>query len=206
MKRYYTDEDVLRWQKAHKDSVQLQLEKLKSEAAPERIDFRLGMLTLAYQTQGMIAIALGQFQEAIDAFCASGETRFKMFERSEAGVGRELEAGYYQEILVSFVTRKESLISKLVRLYRADNGTPDSMYLGRALKHLATNDLAAALTALSAKKPRFEGQFVGYADCLEAIAKKDKQAFLVALETATKSWTKVAARRDRGLPPPLSNS
>ena len=200
MARYYTDDDVARWEKAYENSINLHLAKLSTDLTPDAIDHHLGMLTLGYQTQAKILIARNRFAEAIDWLRKGIEARCMMYERFERGEGRALEAGYYQDILVALVTRDEELISRLVRHYRADSGTPDSVFLGRAVKCLANGDLVGAKEALGRKQPRFEGQFKGYAECLEAIADKDPCRFAEAFEIATKSWTRFAARTVRGLP------
>lgn len=110
-----------------------------------------------------------------------------------------MEAGHYQSVLTSFVAKDEKLMARLSILYRADDGTPDSVFLGGALKSIITNDLESAKTLLRRKQPRFESQFVGYAECLDAIVDKDTDRFIASLGLAAKSWRKFAARH-RSLP------
>lgn len=201
MKKFYSPEDVARWEEAKGGSVALHLEKLSDPSlVPQKQDFHLGMLSLSYQSKGMTFVALERFEEAKQSFRGSIETLCKMYERFEKGQGRSLEAGHFQSVLVAFVTKDQPLISRLAAHYRADDGTPDSVYLGRVVKLLAMGDIDAAKTALAQKKPRFEPQFVGYADCLEAIANKDQQRFVTALNGASESWSKWASKRVKGLP------
>lgn len=199
MKNFYNDADIARWETADKQSIPLHLEKLKGEVHEKKIDFHLDMLAGSYYMQGMTFIAQGNFDEAVQAFRASAEARCKMYERFEKGQGRSLEAGHFQSVLVAFVTKDQALISRLVVHYRADEGTPDSIFLGRAVKLLAMGDTDGAKTALAQRKPRFEPQFVGYADCLEAIANKDQQRFVSALSLASESWAKWASKKAKGL-------
>lgn len=198
--RFYSEEDVARWQIAYAKSIGIHQEKLTTDFSQPAIDFHLGGLAGSYYMQGMTFIAQGAFESSLQAFKASAEARCKMYERFENGKGRSLEAGHFQSVLVAFVTKDEALVSRLVGLYRADEGTPDSIFLGNALKLVATGDIDGAKTALAQRKPRFEPQFVGYADCLEAIANKDQPRFVSAASVACESWAKWAAKRVKGLP------
>jgi hypothetical protein len=200
MGRFFSEEDVARWQKVDARSISVHREKLATALPDRLVDFHLGGLAGSYYMQGMAFIAQGDFEAAIQSFRDSVETRCKMYERFEMGQGRYLEAGHFQTVLVSFVTHDESLVSRLVDHYRADEGTPDSMYLGRVLKQLASGDIDGAKAALAERRPQFEPQFVGYAECLEAIVSKDEQQFLSALRSASESWAKWASKRVKGLP------
>jgi hypothetical protein len=201
MKLLYSPQDVVRWEAAKGGSVALHLQKLSEPGlVSEKQDFHLGMLSLSYQTKGMIFIAQGRYEEAVHSFHDSIKTLCKMYERFEKEQGGSLEAGHFQSVLVAFVTKDEPLVSRLVGLYRADEGTPDSIFLGKALKLVASGDIDGAKTALAQRKPRFEPQFVGYADCLQAIANKDQQRFVSALNVASESWAKWASKRVKGLP------
>jgi hypothetical protein len=200
MGAFYSDEDVARWEKSYQQSIGLHLQKLATDLPEQKIDFHMGMLALSYETQGMIDIAKGRFQAAIGAFRSSVEVRCKQYERYEAGKGDALEAGTYQSLLIGLVTNDGELVSRLANHYRAENGTADSVFLGRAVRPIVMNDIDAARASLSQKRPRFEAQFVGYAECLEAIVNKDERGFVAGLDLASKSWLKVVSRRDQGLP------
>jgi hypothetical protein len=201
MKKYYTAEDVARWQPTFEKSVTIHLEKLSRPGQPsEHYDFHLGMLSLHYCDFGMMRIAQGRFEEARKMFQESVQTRCKMFERAGEGVGESIDAGQFQSLLIAFVTKDESLVARMADLYKAEEGVPESIYLGSAVKLLAKKDTRGAKAALAQKKPRFETLFVGYDDCLEAIADKNEQGFASGLKVASESWRKVAARRYKGLP------
>jgi hypothetical protein len=200
MKQFYTAEDVIRWEKVNAEGIRLHLEKLATGLPEQGVDFHLSMLSLAYDAHGMTLIARGAFKEAINAFRASGEALCKMYERFETGQGRSLEAGHFQSVLISYVTKDSSLISRLVRHYRADDGTPGSVFLGRAMKLLAMGEIEGAKKALGGKRPRFESQFNGYADCLHAVADLNEERFASALRLASGSWAKWASRAMKGLP------
>jgi hypothetical protein len=201
MKKYYSPEDVVRWQQSFDKSVRIHLEKLSDlELSPDGYDFHLSLLSLAYHELGMTRIAQGGFEEARKMFHESVQARCKMFERAEKGVGRSIDAIYFQSLLIAFVTKEEDLVARIVDLYKPVEGIADAIYLGRAVKLLAKNDTIAAKSALAQKKPRFVTQFPGYAECLEGIADKDEQRFALGLNVASESWRKCAARRDKGLP------
>lgn len=201
MKKFYTSEDVVRWEAAKGGSVELHLQKLSDPALPpQKQDFHLGMLSLSYHTWGMICVAHNRFDEAILSFRGSTEVLCRMYERFNKGQGRSLEAGHFQSVLVAFVARDHPLASRLVGDYRADEGTPGSIFLGRAVKLLAMGDIDSAKSALAQRKPHCEPQFVGYAECLEAIANNDQQGFLSALNVASESWANWASKRVKGLP------
>ena len=94
----------------------------------------------------------------------------------------------------------KSLISRLVRHYRVDSGTPDSR-LSRPSGEVPRDRRPGGREGSArAQTAALEGQFKGYAECLEAIADKDPCRFAEAFEIATKSWTRFAARTVRGLP------
>ncbi len=197
---FYSNDDVVRWDKSYRQSIDLHREKLATDLPQQKVDFHLSNLSGSYYMQGMTFIAQSAFDEAIQAFRASAEAKCKVYERFKNGQGRSLEAGTFQSVLVAFVTNDEPLVSRLVDLYRADEGTPDSIFLGKALKLIATGGLDSAKAALAQRKPRFEPQFVGYAECLEAIANKDQQRFVSALNVASESWAKWASKSVKGLP------
>lgn len=200
MDRFYANSDVVRWMNVDQQSITLHLAKLATELPQAKIDFHLDMLADSYYLHGMSCIAQGSFPEAIEAFRASISTRCKMYERYEMGMGRSLEAGHFQSLLVAFVTKDHPLIARFVAFYRANDGTPDSLFIGSALKLVATNDLEAAKSNLAKKKPRFERQFTGFSECLEAIANKDEKRFVNALNVASENWAKWAAKQAKGLP------
>jgi hypothetical protein len=203
MKKYYSPDDVVRWQASIEESVALHLKKLSEPGLlAQRGDFDLSMLSLTYCDFGMMCIAQGEFQDASKMFSESVRTRCKMFELIEEGLcpTRPIEAGDFPWLLIAFVTKDEDLIARVTDLYKPDKGIPSSIYLGRVLKLLAKNDTSGAKAALAQKVPRFETEVVGYADCLEAIADKDEQRFALGLKVASESWRKCAARRDKGLP------
>jgi hypothetical protein len=200
MGRSYSDDDVVRWDKSYRPAIDLHLEKLGTDLPQQKVDFHLSNLSGSYYMQGMTLIAQGAFDEAIRAFRDSAEARCRMYERFEKGQGRSLEAGHFQSVLVAFVTKDQALISRLVGHYRADEGTPDSIFLGKALKPVATGDIDAAKKVLAQRMPRIEPQFVGYADSMEAIANRDQQRFVSALDAASESWAKWASKKVKGLP------
>jgi hypothetical protein len=200
MGRFYSNDDVVRWQKAYVQSIGIHLEELATDLSQQKIDHHLSGLAGSYYMQGMTFIAQGAFDEAIQAFRASADARCKMYERFERGQGWSLEAGHFQSVLVTFVTKDQALISRLVNHYRVSEGTPDSIYLGRAVKLLAAGDIDAAKNALARRKPHFEPQFAGYPDCLEAIVNKDPARLVTALNAASQCWAKCASKTVKGLP------
>jgi hypothetical protein len=200
MKRSHSDKDVARWEKAYENAIAIHLDKLRTESSQANVDFHMGGLAGSYYMYGMTLIAGAQFGAAIDAFRSSTELWCKMYERYENGHGRPLEAGHFQSVLVAYVTGDDVLISRLVAHYRAEDGTPDSIFIGTALKLIATGDCTSAKTALTLPKPHFEPQFRGYPDCLDAIAHNNEEQFISALGTASEFWAKWASNQARGLP------
>lgn len=202
MKRFYSHEDAVRWDQADQGSIDVHREKLAGlDLPPHKYDFHLNMLSLAYHSQGMTDIAKGNFEKAINSFRASVETKSKIYERYEKGQGtRAPNAGDFQSLLVAFVTNDDELISRFLFHFRADKGTPGSIFLGGLLKSIAMNDMQAVKAILLQKRPRFEPQFVGYAECLDAISNKDSQGFVNALNLASESWAKWASKTVEGLP------
>jgi hypothetical protein len=201
VERYYSTEDVARWEASYAESIAAHLQRLTDPRLPEsRHDFHLGMLSLSHRTRAMICVARGRFGDAVAALRASVEARCRMYERSVAGVGRPLEAGHFQTVLDALATRDDTLVDRIGRHYRADVGTRDSVFLGTALRSLVLNDVPGACSALGRERPRFERQFVGYVECLQAVAAGDDQRFPAALALASGSWAEWAARQVRGLP------
>jgi hypothetical protein len=199
--KYYSPEDVARWKVAYAGSIDLHLQRLSDPGLPDQqYDFHLGMVSLSYHAEAMLCLAECRFEDAVEAFRASIEARCRMYERFVAGRGRPVEAGAFQSVLVALATRDEALIAEIGRHYRADVGTAGSIFIGSALRCLVLDDIHGARIALDCKWPRFERQFVGYAESLQAIAAGDDQQFLAALALASESWANWAARQVRGLP------
>ena len=76
MFRFYTDEDLARWEKSYHQSVNLHLEKLATDLPQQKVDFHLGMLAISYENRGMVCISKGNFQEAAEG--VSGKCRGHM--------------------------------------------------------------------------------------------------------------------------------
>jgi hypothetical protein len=200
MGRLFTDGDLTRWENSHKESIALHLAKLSSSETETEVDFRLGMLAVARHTQGMIDVARGNFPQAVSSFRSAVETRCWQYERFEQGVGRELDAGHFQTLLLALVTRDDALVSRFLGHYRAENGTPTSVFLGRAIKRLVANDRQGARLELARRKLRPDPQFRGYCECLEAIADGNDDGFGDAFAQAATNWQTWAAKTVRGLP------
>jgi hypothetical protein len=200
MSHLYSPADLDRWNRSYQDSIHLHLDKLATDLSSQQVDFHLNMLSLSYHTQGMILIAQGKFTDAVGSFRSSVLAKCQMYERYEKGEGRALEAGHFQSVLEAYVTRDDDLVAAIVKHYRAQEGTPDSIFLGRALKYIATNEIDNAKRLMRQEWPRFEPQFVGFADCLEAIAENDEYRFVAAANSASQHWAAWAAKRIRGLP------
>jgi hypothetical protein len=200
-RHFYTDADVERWENVEKNSLQIHNDKLATDLPQRLVDHHLSGLSATFWSRAMICIAKGEFGKAIEALRTSTEYRCKVYERFEKGDGTwPPDAGDFQTLLVALVSRDEASIARFVSLYRYDKGTPGSVFLGRAVKLLVMNEIDAARESLGQKKPRFEPQFVGYAECFEAMANKDEHGFVAALTLASKKWAKVVSIRDRGLP------
>lgn len=200
MGRLYADDDMARWEHSYKDSVAIHLDKLANSATEAEIDFRLGMLAVSRYTLGMISVAKGDFLGATARFRSAVETRCGQYERFEQGVGRELDAGHFQTLLLALVTRDDTLVSRFRAHYRAENGTKCSIFLGRAVKRLAANDREGARLELDRRKPPIDPQFLGYCECLEAIAAGNEGQFTDAIVRAGNHWQTWAAKTVRGLP------
>src|SRR5947209_1817183 len=109
MGNFYSNDDVVRWDKSYRPAIDLHREKLTTDLPQQKVDFHLSNLSGSYFMQGMTFMALGAFDEAIQALRASAEARCKMYERFEKGQGRSLEAGHFQSVLVAFVTKDQTL-------------------------------------------------------------------------------------------------
>ena len=201
MGRFYTEKDVERWEEAYRRTGRLHQDKLAANPPPAEVDFRLGMLSGESRYLGMICIAKRHFSEALVCFRQSIEWRLKMYERWASGLGRAMEAGHFQDLLVAYVTNDDELISRYAKHYRAGEGTDDSVYLGRVVKCIALKDLEGARNGLLEKKPRrFETQFSGYPDCLQAIVEKDQARFVEAIAFAATKWSRWSCQVVKGLP------
>src|SRR3954470_16246067 len=104
MGKLYTQDDLHRWKESYRDSISIHIEKLETNLPQRQIDFHLSTLALSQHTWGLIGVAESDFPGAIDRFRASVETRCRMYERFEQGVGRAMDAGHFQSLLVSLVT------------------------------------------------------------------------------------------------------
>jgi hypothetical protein len=201
MGRFYTEKDVERWEEVDRRIGRLHQDKLAANPPPAEVDFRLSALSHESRARGMRCIAKGHISEALACFRESIEWRLKMYERCASGLGRAMEAGHFQDLLVAYVTNDDELISRYARHYRALDGTEDSVFLGRVVKCVALKDLEGARKGLLQKRPtRFETQFSGYPDCLEAIVEKDQGRFIDAIAFAATKWSRWSCRVEKGLP------
>jgi hypothetical protein len=199
--RFYTEKDVERWEEAYGRFGRLHQDRLAANPPPAEVDSRLRSLSLECRFRGMTFVAKRQFPEALACFRESVERRLKMYERWASGLGEAMSAGHFQDLLVAYVTNDDELIANFARHYRADDGTDDSVYLGRVVKCIALKDLEGARKGLLEKRPRrFETQFSGYPDCLEAIVEKDQARFVDAIAFAATKWSRWSCRVEKGLP------
>jgi hypothetical protein len=199
MRTYYTSEDVLRWEKSALEGIPLHLGKLKGSEPLHIRSQRFGGLAGEYDTLAMIAIARKQFANAIELLRKSIEMHFEQFEIDKAR-GRPIDAGHFQEVLLSFLTKDQPLISKMLNYYTWEDGIPESVYLGKVIKSLAVGDFSYAQLTLDQKRPRIEKMFDAYPDCLQAMVHKDAGALQTAKLVGSKNWARRAARFEKGLP------
>jgi hypothetical protein len=199
-RKFYTDDDVLRWEQRASETIPFQVEALRKPGIDSNIRWqRFGHLSGAYDTLAMIAIAKKRFDEARDNLRKSIEFDFEQYEICRAK-GEATSAGHFQEILLAYVTKDQPLISKMLNYYTWVDGIPESVYLGKVIKSLGVGDLSIAQLTLDQKRPRMEKMFDAYPDCLQAMVHKDAGALQTAISVGSKNWARRAARFEKGLP------
>jgi hypothetical protein len=199
MSAFYSEEDVIRWEKTAFESIRTQTEALRKTGIPYEFRWqRLGSVAGAYKRLAMVAIARRKFSDAMGFFRKAMEMEFERYEM-ELAHGKAVDAGEFQTVLLAYATTDQLLISKMLGYYTWDKGVPESVYLGKIIKSLAIGDITTAQETLKLKKPRIEKMFSDYPACLQAMADKDQDSFQTSIAAAATTWAKRASRYEKGL-------
>jgi hypothetical protein len=197
---FFTDEHVATWEQRALGTIQFQFDALRKPGLTLELRWqRFGHIAGAYESLAMVAIARKTFGEVRGFLCKSMEMHFEQFEIQRAQE-EPISAGYFQLVLLAYVTMDPAVIHKMLNYYHWDDGVPESVFLGKIIKSLAVGDTATAQVTLSQKRPRIEKMFSAYPDCLHAIANKDQAGLCDAIAIACKTWARRAARYEKGGP------
>jgi len=198
--KFYTQDDVVRWEAANSRAIALREGFLANPPARLDIDTQYASLGQAYSAMGLTAIAQSKYQVAFSYFAKSTASTLHRIERMSAHSATGLEAGHFQSLLLSLVTKDEYLISELAHRYLLVEGPSDSIYLGRVVKALALRDNVTAQLALSVSPPRIDSQFRGFVEVLKSIAHSNNSSFTTAMNAATIHWATWTSKKAVGLP------
>src|SRR5262249_10999441 len=135
----YSAEDVARWESVSTRTVGVQLAKLSDPgvSASDR-RFRLSALSGAYYSLALTEIAKHSFERAREYLRGFVQRLCEVYDVTRSG-GDSPQAGHFQSVLVSLLTKDETLTSRLIDRYRWEVGTQDSMFHGKLIKLLLTS-------------------------------------------------------------------
>ena len=208
MKPPYPQSDVERWVAQNAKKRQL-LERRKLANRSDAIDVHeLSMLSLTLQSEGYTAIALGKRDEAIRSFHNAVSVIARLLDMGRQGVsGAESyqRTGYFQTLLESLAIGDDSLTAQFVAVFDVDGiaaqaSPPDSTYIARVLKALAQGKQEDAKRVLATPPPDVDPQFVGYVECLKAIAEGQHSELEGELRRAAQAWERFVRKDSPGQP------
>ena len=110
--KFYTQDDVVRWEAANSRAIALREGFLANPPARLDIDTQYASLGQAYSAMGLTAIAQSKYQVAFSYFTKSTASTLHRIERMSAHSATGLEAGHFQSLLLSLITKDEHLISE----------------------------------------------------------------------------------------------
>ncbi len=167
------------------------------------------MLALTLVDSAFAKFAIGECDNAANLLQSAVRFKLRIFELhstgNEAAKGY-IRAGEFQTILLAFASGDIDLARQFASILPADgfaveNSPADSSFIYLSLKALALSDFDEAASLLSRPKPeKVDPQFVGYIECLEAIAEKNASKVQVAIQNAESHWYAFMNKKFRGHP------
>jgi hypothetical protein len=208
MKPLYLPSDVDRWVTQNAKRRQLLARRLGTNWSDATDAQGLSLLSLTLESEGYTAIALGKRDEAIRSFHNAVSVVAKLLDMGRQGsTGAEtyLRTGFFQTLLEAFAIGDDSLTAQFVAVFDVDGiaakaSPPDSTYIARVLKALAQGKQEEAKHVLATPPPDVDSQFVGYVECLKAIADGRRSELEGELHRAAQAWERFVRKDSPGQP------
>jgi|GEM_PF-5120934 len=194
----YTSEDVSLWEEDNQwelDTLEPKVGDLNSQPTQDHV---VSVLSNTYVYVAFCQIAKGEYWAAKGALAKACEMVKRLYELADLGFPLKpntLRTGYFQHLLYAHAAGDSNLALALSRYLKIEHGGPeDSNYFCGILKALVEGRQEEAEELLETPVPVVDKQYVGYADCLAAIVRRESGAFADALATATDAWERHATR------------
>lgn len=208
MKPLYSQSDVERWITQNAKKRQLLERRLGTHWSNATDAQGLSMLSLTLESEGYTAIAMGQRNEAIRSFHNAVSVIAKLLgmgRQGDSGAEGYLRTGFFQTLLESLAIGDDSLTAQFVAVFDVDGvaakaSPPDSTYIARVLKALAQGKQEDAKRVLAMPPPDVDPQFVGYVECLKAIAEGRCNELEGELRRAAQAWERFVRKDSPGQP------
>jgi hypothetical protein len=206
MKPLFSEKDVRRWASTCSEDIEILERRLGRDSNDVQ---GLNMLALTLVDSAFAKFAIGECDNAANLLQSAVRFKLRIFELhstgNEAAKGY-IRAGEFQTILLAFASGDIDLARQFASILPADgfaveNSPADSSFIYLSLKALALSDFDEAASLLSRPKPeKVDPQFVGYIECLEAIAEKNASKVQVAIQNAESHWYAFMNKKFRGHP------
>ncbi len=208
MNALYSEKDVSRWEKTNSRAFEILGRRLGNEPLTSTDSQGLSLLSLAHIGAGFTGVASGDAERARHHFQQSVRIKlriFDLYEEGTTGADACIRTGEFQTLLTAHAAGAPDLATQFAKTYRVngfavERSPADSTYIGKPMKALSLGDVAQADECLSRPAPNVDPQFAGYVECLQAIAKKDENAFVAAIQGAASQWESFIYANFRGHP------
>jgi hypothetical protein len=208
MKPLYSSADVDRWVIQNAKARQLLERRLGTNWKSANDAQGLSLLSMTFEAEGFTAVALGNREVAMNNFAESVAVTVKVLDMGRKGInGAEgyVRTGYFQTLLTAWAIDDDRLIKEFLDVFQvegtaADRSPADSTYIARTLKALSMGRLGDAERILAFPARDVDPQFVGYVDCLTAIAESRMDEFKVALRRSADAWERFTREDGGGQP------
>jgi len=206
MKPLFSEKDVRRCASTCSEDIEILERRLGRDSNDVQ---GLNMLALTLVDSAFAKFAIGECDNAANLLQSAVRFKLRIFELHSAGneaAKGYIRAGEFQTILLAFASGDIDLARQFASILPADgfaveNSAADSSFIYLSLKALALSDFDKAASLLSRPKPeKVDQQFVGYIECLEAIAEKNASKVQVAIQNAESHWYAFMNKKFRGHP------
>ncbi|MFN0017287.1 MAG: hypothetical protein ACKVP0_03445 [Pirellulaceae bacterium] len=203
MASLFSKSDVERWVAQNEKKMTLLQRRLGSSRTSSTDKQGLSLLSLTLEDQGYIHVAAGNRDKAIACFHQAVEICATVLSLEMQGVPSPLgylSAAYFQQLLIALAVGDNDLIKRFAEMLPTDNAydPDDSVYIAKALKALTLGRINEARPHLALPAPDTDAQFIGYVECLRAIANGSWADFVNELRRAAAGWEKFTRREFEG--------
>lgn len=209
MQKLFSDRNVEQWETTGVRKLEILGRRLGENPAQSEDAQGLNLLALSLIDLAFAKIAIGERDNALSLLQSVVQFKIRIFELYSSGSDAAkgyIRAGEFQTLLLAFASGNVDLARRFANILPTDgiaveHSPADSNFIYLPLKALALNDFDEAASLLSRPAPeKVDPQFLGYIECLEAIAERHVLKVQQTIKNAELLWYEFMKKKFRGHP------